>query len=120
MKTIAGIGRIFYALPLLVFGLLHFINGPSMSGVVPSFIPGGVFWVYFTGLCLMAAAVSIIINKYARLATLLLAVMLLIFVVTIHLPAVLHPHNFQFSMTMLLKDLALAGAAMVIASVSKN
>jgi len=57
-----------------------------MVGYVPSFIPGGVFWVYLVGLALIAAAVSIIIQKKAKLACLLLAILLMIFVLTIHLP----------------------------------
>ena len=89
-----------------------------MAGMVPSFIPGGVIWVYLTGVALLAAAVAIIIQKKARLAGLLLAAMLLIFVLTIHLPGVMGGN--ESSMPGLLKDIALAGAALGFAGTAKD
>jgi uncharacterized membrane protein YphA (DoxX/SURF4 family) len=77
-------------------------------------IPGGVFWIYLTGVALLAASVSIFIEKYARLACILLGVMLIIFVLSIHLPGVIGG-EMQPNMTNLLKDLALAGGAWILA-----
>lgn len=108
------IGRYLYALPFGVFGLLHFMNASQMAGLVPGWIPGGAFWVYLTGAAFLAACVSIIIEKKARLACILLGVLLLIFVLTIHLPSVIEG-EMQSAMTNLLKDLALAGGAWFIA-----
>ena len=105
------LGRIIFALPFAVFGILHFMNASAMAGMVP--LPGGVFWVYLTGAAHLAAAISILTGKYARLACLLLGVMLLIFALSIHLPNLLGGD--QQSMTNLLKDLALAGGAWAIA-----
>ena len=113
MNNLLGkIGRYVFALPFGVFGLLHFMNAGQMEGMVPGFIPGGVFWVYLTGLALLAACVAIVIEKKARLACLLLGIMLLIFVLTIHLPSVIGGE--MSSMSSLLKDLALAGGAWVV------
>lgn len=111
------IGKYLYALPFAVFGLFHFMNAGSMAGMVP--IPGGEFWVYFTGLALIAAAVSFVLNIKVRLAGTLLGVMLLIFALSIHLPGVMgadNPQAMQMSMSALLKDLALAGGAFFIAA----
>jgi uncharacterized membrane protein YphA (DoxX/SURF4 family) len=105
------LGRILYALPFAVFGLFHFMNASAMAGMVP--LPGGVFWVYLTGVALIAASISMLIGKYARLAALLLGVMLLIFALSIHLPNLLGGD--QQAMSSLLKDVALAGAAWAIA-----
>lgn len=106
------IGRYVYALPFAVFGIFHLMNAGQMAGMVP--IPGGAFWVYLTGLAFLAFSVSLIIETKVRLAGVLLGVMLLIFVLSIHLPAVIGG-EMQPSMTNLLKDLALAGAAWYIA-----
>jgi uncharacterized membrane protein len=108
------IGRVLFALPLAVFGLFHFLNGGQMAGMVPSYFPGGVIWVYLTGAALIAAAVSIIMNKMNKLSGLLLGIMLVIFALTIHLP------GGQASMPSLLKDLALAGAAFYFSSTAKD
>ncbi len=118
MTTLPTVGRFLYAIPFVIFAMFHFMNGSAMAGMVP--VPGGVFWVYLVGLALLAAAVSIMTGKLAVLATRLLALLLLIFVFTIHLPGVLHAADqaaMQLPMMMLLKDTALAGGAMVLSGV---
>ncbi len=111
-STIGKIGRYVFALPFGIFGILHFMNASAMAGMVP--IPGGVFWVYLTGIALLAASISIFIEKYARLACILLGVMLIIFVLSMHLPGVLGG-EMQPNMSNLLKDLSLAGGAWILA-----
>lgn len=113
MNALTGsVARILYGLPFGIFGILHFMNASAMAGMVP--IPGGVFWIYLTGLAFLAASVSIIIEKYTRLACILLGVMLIIFVLSMHLPGVIGG-EMQPNMTNLLKDLALAGGAWLLA-----
>jgi putative oxidoreductase len=85
-----------------------------MAGFVPAFIPGGVFWVYVTGLALVLACISILIDKQTRLACNLLGLMLIIFVLTIHIPGFLGEMGDE-ALPNLLKDLALAGAAFYFA-----
>lgn len=113
--------RWIYALPFGIFGILHFMNAQAMAGMVP--LPGGSFWVYLTGLGMILACISVIINKQTRLAMLLLALMLIIFVLTIHLPGLIgaeSPEAMQSSMSGLLKDTALAGGALLLAGQSEN
>ena len=105
------VSRYLYALPFGIFGIFHFMNASGMAGMVP--IPGGVFWIYLTGLAHLAACVSIIIETKTRLAGLLLGVMLLIFALSIHLPGAIE--GSQASTSNFLKDVALAGAAWFIA-----
>ena len=107
------LGRFLFAIPFAVFGFFHFMKAEDMAGMVP--IPGGVIWVYVTGACLLAAAVSIIIGKKDKLATFLLGVFLLLTVLTVHLPMVMEDSMNQGAMSNLLKDLALAGAAWMYA-----
>lgn len=107
------VGRLLFALPFGIFGILHFMMAENMSGMVPDFIPGGVIWVYLTGVALLAACVSFVIQKEVRLAALLLALMLIIFVLAIHLPGVMS--GSESAMPNLLKDAALAGGALLLA-----
>ncbi len=113
MDALPKVGRYLFAIPMGVFGLLHFMNGEMMAGMVP--IPGGIVWVYLIGVALIAAAVSILIGKHAVLATRLLGLMLLIFVFSIHLVAVIGGD--MNSMAMILKDTALAGGAFILSGV---
>ena len=90
-----------------------------MQKMVPSFLPGGVIWVYITGACLVAASIAFLINKQTRLAGLLLALFLILIVLTVHLPAVLNAPDYgsrRFPMTNLIKDTGLAAAAILVAA----
>jgi len=115
MDALPTVGKFLFAIPMAVFGMLHFVMAGAMAGMVPAFVPGGVIWVYITGVALIAAAVAIMINKHAVLAAQLLGVMLLSFALTIHLVALLGGD--QAAMGMVLKDTALAGAAFVLSGV---
>ena len=55
-------------------------------GMITSFIPQTAFVMILTGLMLIAASISIITKKLVILSTILLAVMLFMFIVTIHIP----------------------------------
>lgn len=118
MKTLTTtIARILFAIPMLIFGMMHFMNAGMMAGMVP--LPGGIFWVYLTGLGLVGAAISILTQKFTKIACLLLAAMLMIFVLTIHLPGVMSgdPSQMQMAMPNMLKDMALSGAALLLAGI---
>jgi uncharacterized membrane protein len=103
-----------YALAIGTFGVLHFINVDAMKASVPEYMPGdGAMWIYITGGCLILAAIAILINKATQLACYLLATMFLIFVFTLHLKPLL-----SGSFTHLLKDTAMAMAAILIGNSS--
>jgi uncharacterized membrane protein YphA (DoxX/SURF4 family) len=106
-------GRYVFALPFLIFGVFHFMDAGNMAGMIPGWLPGGVFWVYLTGLALIAASISMMIKVMDQLASFLLGVMLILFVLFLHLPGALDGD--QASTTNLLKDMALAGGAWLYA-----
>jgi len=118
MNNLNNAGRILFALPFAVFGLMHFMAAGDMAGMVPSWVPGGVYWVYLTGLALIAATVAIITKKHISLAALLLGVLMFTFVLTIHLPAVMGGN--QMAMSNVLKDFSLGGAALMISGLFKD
>ena len=107
-----------YIIPIGIFGLMHMANASQMTGMVPAWMPMKLVIVYITGLALIAATVALIINKKAKLAMTLLGVMLVLFVVLIHLMAVIGGD--QMSMAMVLKDTSMAGAAFYIASQAED
>lgn len=104
------LAEIIFGASMGFFGVLHFLNVDAMSSLVPNIIPGdGTWWIYITGAGLLAAAVAIIINKFKGIACYLLALMLLVFVFSIHLKPALDGNPGS-----LLKDTALAMAAIII------
>ena len=120
MKALTSIvAKFLFSIPFGIFGILHIMNADAMKELVP--LPPDslkIFWIYLTGVALIAACISIIINKKAKLASLLLGIMLIVFVLTIYLPGVMSGD--QMAMGNLLKDTSLAGAAFTYAGLSKN
>lgn len=116
MKLLTGlIARILFAVPMAVFGFFHFMNAEGMAGMAPF---GGVYIVYITGACLIAAAVSILINKKAALATLLLGVFFILTALTVHLKSMIGGD--EMAMSQILKDVALTGGAWFMSGVFKK
>jgi uncharacterized membrane protein len=114
------ISIVLLALVMAVFGVYHFVNPQNRVGYVPSFLPAaGNLWVYIPGAAFILAAIAFITNKMVRVAGYLLAILLFIFVLTIHLPNFLHagdPGIRQLSFVNLLKDTAIAAFARHIAA----
>jgi uncharacterized membrane protein len=108
-------GRLFLAIPMAVFGVQHFTAAKVVTSMVPSWIPGHLFWVYLVGTALIASALSITVKKQAGLAATLLGVMLLLFVLLIHIPGVVgHPGD-RLRWNVALRDLAFSGGALAFA-----
>ena len=110
------LAEMLYALIMGFFGVSHFMNADIMSGMIPDFMPGdGKIWIYITGAALIAAALAILINKFKTTACYLLAILLLIFVFTLHLKPAMDGNP-----AMLLKDAGLAMAAIIIGNRSSK
>lgn len=104
---------------MIFFGLQHFLNPDLLITKVPDFLPGGKVWVYVVGAAFILAAVSFMTNTLVRTAAYLLAVMLFVFVFTIHLPNYFNTADKEYQLQSLmnfLKDTALAAFALYIAS----
>ncbi len=120
MKALINLGRYIYAIPVGIFGVLHYMNADAMAAMVP--IAGGKLWIFITGTALILSAVSIFLGKLDKLACVLLAIMLIFFVLLIHLPGTLNSDVLmkQANMTAVLKDLALAGGALMCADHARD
>jgi uncharacterized membrane protein YphA (DoxX/SURF4 family) len=84
-------------------------------GMLTSFIPLGAYTIILTGIMLIAASISIIIRKYVRFTTIMLAVLLFIFIVTIHIPHLINGTDRTITLITLLKDISLMGGSLMIA-----
>jgi len=117
MKKLAIIGRILFALPFGIIGLNHFLMTDVFLGMMSSFIPGGAYTILVTGALLILASISIMLNKYIKLACFGLAGLLFIFIVSIHIPGLFNTDIkvAQFALIELLKDTGLMGGALMIA-----
>ena len=115
MKNLSTIGRLLFAIPFAIFGINHFLFLNFYIGSVSSFVPLGPYTIILTGIFLIMASISIIFNKYVKVSAILLAIMLFIFIVTIHIPGLFNPESWQFALIELLKDTSLMGGSLMIA-----
>lgn len=112
MNSIISLGKYLFAIPFGVFGVMHFMAADQMAAMAP----GGSIMVYITGLCLILAAVSIILGKFDKLASVLLAVLLLLFMI----PHFQNMGNNEAELFNILKNISLAGGALLYASQAKD
>lgn len=111
------IGRILFAVPFALFGINHFLMTDYYVGMLTSFVPQGAYTIVLVGLLLIAASISIISRKYVRVATIMLACLLFIFIVTIHIPHLIHDQDRTTTIIALLKDISLMGGSLIIAGI---
>ncbi len=87
-------GPVFIAMPMVVFGMDHYLFPAETGRIIPAWIPAHTFWVYFVGTCLILGGLSIVFQKYAGLSAGLFGVMLLCFEALMNIPAVVaFPHK---------------------------
>jgi len=119
-RAVAGergvrLARVLYALALLPIGLGHFAYTDVTAGMVPSWLPSHVTWAYLTGAGHVAAGLAILFGILARQAAMLEAFMVSIFVLTVHVPDVLHKPGGYPGWTELFVACAIGGASFIIA-----
>jgi uncharacterized membrane protein len=120
-RNAAGLEKVFVLAPvfeasaLAGFGAEHFFFAQGLASAVPHWIPAHLFLAYFIGFALLAAAVSMIAWRCVRWSATLFALLMLIFVATIHFPNLLaHLHQRLF-WTLVFRESSFAAGAMVLA-----
>ncbi len=104
---------------LIIFGIFHFKYPYDLLVYVPDFLLGGIRWAYVVGGAFILVGISFMTNRYVKFTSYLLAALLIIFILTIHLPNALNagaPEMRQWAWINLLKDTAIVGFALHIAA----
>ena len=114
---------IIFAVIIAFFGANTILNARHMAANVPSFLPASKWMVYLSGAGFLLAAMAFIIDRYAKIAGYLLAILLLLIVFSVDVPGIVHAVSTPIKMlfiTNMLKDAALAMAAILIADISRE
>ncbi len=110
------IGRMAFGVCPLIWGGAHFMYMNMTAPLVPKWLPPGqVFWGYLTGVCFIAAGLAILTGIQARLATILLTVMIASFGLLANGPMLVADPSSHFNWTESALNLALIGTAWVVA-----
>jgi uncharacterized membrane protein len=110
------LGPVFEATALAIFAAEHFFAARDMMVIVPRWMPAPLFWTWFVGVALLAAAVSFLAWRYVRLSSSMLALLFFIIVATVDLhilPKHLHERLFW---TLTARETSFAVGAMVLAA----
>jgi uncharacterized membrane protein len=105
-----------FAIPLAVFGALHLANVAFVLPAVPDYMPWRLFWAYFVGVALLAAAFSIATKIQVRWSGLLFGTMMFLFVLMSDLPGVLANPRDRFGWTLLIRELSFAAGGWLLAA----
>jgi uncharacterized membrane protein YphA (DoxX/SURF4 family) len=108
-------GRLLFGLSMIIFGAQHFMYAPFLATLVMAWLPAHSFWIYFTGVSMVAAGLAITIGVQARLAGILLGVMFALWVLLLHAPRVLAQIHNQDEWTSLFVALAFSGSSFILA-----
>ena len=118
MDALTRLGRYFFAIPMVVFGIQYFLYGRFVGGLspVPPWAPGGRIGAYVAGAVLVSTGLSILIDKGTRRSALLLGGFYLACVVLLHTRKFSDILHDGVARTRALEPLALCGAAFVLAA----
>jgi uncharacterized membrane protein len=109
------LGPVFEAVALAIFAAEHFLAARDLMGIVPPWMPGALFWTYFVGVALLAAAISLIAWRYVRWSASLLTTFFLIIVIIVDLPGLPQQIHQRLFWTLITRETAFAGGTMVLA-----
>jgi uncharacterized membrane protein len=110
-----ALGRVFVAAPLATFGALHLAAASGLRGMVPTYMPWPLFWVYAVGFGLIATALSLIFDRYVRWSGLLCGAMFLLFVAMMDIPGVIMREHDRFGFALLARETAFGCGLLALA-----
>jgi uncharacterized membrane protein YphA (DoxX/SURF4 family) len=120
LEKLIVLGPVFVAAPLAAFAGEHLAGPHILEQGVPPWMPARLFWAYFFGIALLAAALSLVLKKYVRWSAPLLALMFFTFVLSIHVSGVIaHPKDRLF-WTIMLRDLTFAAGALALTATTRQ
>ncbi len=113
-RRLRPLGPLFFSAFLVLGGIQHFVYVDFVMKLVPEWIPGSRYWVYFTGLALIAGGVGILVPRTSRLAATMIGIMILLWVVLLHIPRAIGLHS-AAETAAIFEALAMSGIGFLLA-----
>lgn len=104
---------------LIAFGLFHFQYPRDLLVYVPIWLVGGIKWAYVVGGAFILVGLSFLTNQYVKFTGYVLALLLIVFILTIHVPNYMDAGDKdmrQLALINILKDTAIMGFALHVAA----
>lgn len=112
MQYAPVIGRVLFSAAFIMFGMNHLMDPGAMTGMVPAFLPAKSVVVILTGIISMAGGISVLIGYKAKLGALILCFFALSTAIFVWGGPFMDGD--PVGTPMFLKDLSMAGAALLI------
>jgi uncharacterized membrane protein len=100
---------------LMLAGIQHFVYADFVANMVPEWIPGHLFWAYFTGLALLAGGAGLMIERTARAAAFACGVMIFLWFLILHIPRAADEPRNTGEWSGVFESLAISGMAFALA-----
>lgn len=111
---LAFLCRYFTGLFLLFSGVQHFLYADFVKFLIPGWIPGAIFWTYFSAIALVAAGIGLITGVKGKLTANLAGWMILTWFFLLHIPRAIENNN-QNEWTAVFEALAVSGVLFLLA-----
>jgi uncharacterized membrane protein len=117
LELLIPLGHFFFSITMIVFGIDHFLYTDFVATLVPSWIPGHIFWTYFAGIALIGAGLAIMFRFRLKQVGILLGTMIFLWLILLHIPraAIAPAADNGNELTSVFEALGFSGAAFVMA-----
>lgn len=119
LDKIVALSHLCFAIPLAVFGALHLFASKSLVPLVPPYMPGKLFFVYFVGVALVAASLSIAARVAVQWSGLLFGIMMFSFVAMIMLPGALRQPG-RIIWTIVFRESSFGAGGLLLSAMATN
>ena len=113
-QALLFVGRFCLGAFMILSGIEHFIFREFVASLVPAWIPGSMFWTYFSGVALIAGGAGIILTMTTRLAAALSGLMIFLWFLLLHVPRAVAINN-RNEWTAVVEAFTFSGIAFVLA-----
>ncbi|MEP7253870.1 MAG: hypothetical protein ABI683_15865 [Ginsengibacter sp.] len=117
LEKLISLGGIFFSITMISFGVDHLLYTEGISTLVPSWIPGKIFWTYFAAVALIGSGISIVFKIWVKIIATLLGTMIFLWFIFLHIPRAVEMPFAETGneVTSAFSALAFSGIAFVIA-----
>jgi uncharacterized membrane protein len=119
IDKVVALTYVCFGTPLAVFGAEHLSREGFLLQMVPSYMPWRFFWLYFVGVALIAAALSIACKTQVRWSGLLVGIMMFLFVAMLYLPGAIAGGD-RIVWTVAFRELSFGAAGWVLAGIAMS